>query len=156
MVRFQSDVLLPEVPTEKPPCQTETLMATTEMPREMSATDEVPQEMLLATAELPAKALPAVPSVVPPTEAGKDPCGDELPPCPGTSGTCPGKEPPMAVSVPPTSLWTPAEQPHRLVARGTCLIHNWQEEVMTHHCLGGPQGEMSLKTYPTTSHMLIP
>ncbi|XP_074426564.1 sperm-associated antigen 8 [Larus michahellis] len=133
VVRFQSDVLLPEVPTEKPPCQTETLMATTEMPREMSATDEVPQEMLLATAELPAKALPAVPSVVPPTEAGKDPCGDELPPCPGTLGTCPGKEPPMAVSVPPTSLWTPAEQPHRLVPRGTCLIHNWQEERATNH-----------------------
>ncbi|NXW39224.1 SPAG8 protein, partial [Phaetusa simplex] len=27
----------------------------------------------------------------------------------------------------------PAEQPHRLVPRGTCLIHNWQEERATNH-----------------------
>lgn len=102
--------------------------------------DEVPQETLSATAELHAEALPAIPSVVPPTEAGKDPRGVKLLPCPGKWGTCPGEVPPMAVPVLPAPLQMPAEQPHQLVPRGTCLIHNWQEEVTPHHHLGGGGG----------------
>ncbi|XP_014807945.1 PREDICTED: sperm-associated antigen 8 [Calidris pugnax] len=130
---FRNDVVLPEVLVEKPPCQRETLTATTELPLEMSAMDAVPQEVPLATAELPTEVLPAVPSVVPPAEAGKDPGGIELPPCAGKSGTCPGEEPPMAVPVLPASLETTVEQPLRSVPRGTCLMHNWQEERATNH-----------------------
>ncbi|KAM6227848.1 uncharacterized protein M6G45_017546 [Spheniscus humboldti] len=130
VVGVRSDVLLPEVPMEKSPCHRETLTAVTEMPREMSASAEVPQETLSAMAELPDGALPAAPSTVPP-EAGKDPCGVELPPCPGKWRTCPGEVPPIALPVLPASLQTPAEQPGGLVPRGSCLIHNWQEEGVT-------------------------
>ncbi|XP_074875597.1 sperm-associated antigen 8 isoform X2 [Buteo buteo] len=133
VVGLQRDVLLPEVPTAKPPCHRETLMTVTEMPQQMSATAEVPQEMVSAMAELSAEALPAVPSVVPAAEAGKDPCGVELPPCPGKWGTCPTEVPLIAVPVLPTSLQPPAEQPSREVPRGSCLIHNWQEERATNH-----------------------
>ncbi|KAM6036796.1 sperm-associated antigen 8 isoform 2-T2 [Theristicus caerulescens] len=41
--------------------------------------------------------------------------------------------PPIAVPVLPASLQMPAEQPSRLVPRGRCLIHNWQEERATNH-----------------------
>ncbi|XP_049651750.1 sperm-associated antigen 8 [Accipiter gentilis] len=115
----------------KPPYHRETLMTMTEMPQEMSATAEVPQEMVSAMAELSAEALPAVPSVVPAAEAGKDPCGVELPPCPGKWGTCPTEVPLIAVPVLPTSLQPPVEQPSRVVPRGSCLIRNWQEELVS-------------------------
>ncbi|NXF41780.1 SPAG8 protein, partial [Nyctibius bracteatus] len=35
----------------------------------------------------------------------------------------------------------PAEQPSRLVPRGTCLIHNWQEERATNHLDSVPEQE---------------
>ncbi|KAM9509892.1 sperm-associated antigen 8 isoform 1-T1 [Guaruba guarouba] len=100
----QSDVLLPEVPMEKPPCDT-----------------------LTATTEAPAEALPAVPSTVPPAEADTDLGAVELPPCQGGYGTSACEMPSTVV------LQTPAEQPPRLVPRGRCLIHNWQEERATNH-----------------------
>ncbi|XP_074669079.1 sperm-associated antigen 8 isoform X1 [Strix aluco] len=130
---FRSNILLPEVLREKLPCHRETLTATTEVPQEMSATAEVPQEMLSATAKLPAEVLTAMPSTVPPTEDGKDPCGVEQLPCPGKSGTCPSEVPPIVVPVLPASLQMPAEQHSRLVPRGSCLIHNWQEERAMNH-----------------------
>lgn len=148
VVGLQRGVLLPEVPTAKPPYHRETLMTMTEMPQEMSATAEVPQEMVSAMAELSAEALPAVPSVVPAAEAGKDPCGVELPPCPGKWGTCPTEVPLIAVPVLPTSLQPPVEQPSRVVPRGSCLIRNWQEEVTPHHRLGGQQGKCPSKPAP--------
>lgn len=148
VVGLQRDVLLPEVPTAKPPCHRETLMTVTEMPQEVSATAEVPQEMVSAMAELSAEALPAVPSVVPAAEAGKDPCGVELLPCRGKWGTCPTEVPLIAVPVLPTSLQLPAEQPSREVPRGSCLIHNWQEEVTPHHRLGDQQGRCPSKPAP--------
>lgn len=125
----QSDVLLPEVPTEKPPWDT-----------------------LTATAEMPAEALPAVPSTVPPAEADTDLCAVALPPCPGSYEA-------SACQVPSTVvLQMPAEQPPRLVPRGRCLIHNWQEEVTPHH--GEPWGEMSLQNsphrIPHADHMKLP
>ncbi|KAM7074306.1 sperm-associated antigen 8-like [Ciconia maguari] len=107
--------------------------ATAEVPQEMSATAEVPQEMLSAAAELPAEVLPAVPSVVPLAEAGKDPGGVKLLPCPAKRGTCPGEVPSIVVPVLPAPLQTLAEQPRWLVPRGSCLIHNWQEERATNH-----------------------
>lgn len=126
-------------------CASDTRMATTEAPQEVSATAEVPQEMLSDTSQLPAEALPALPSTVPPTEAGKDPCEVELPPCPEK---CPSEVPPTATPMLPTSLQTPAKQPSRLVPRGSCLIHNWQEEVTPHHRLGGHKGKCPSKPAP--------
>uniref|UniRef100_A0A8C4U4C6 Sperm-associated antigen 8 n=1 Tax=Falco tinnunculus TaxID=100819 RepID=A0A8C4U4C6_FALTI len=122
-VRAQSHVLLPEVPMEKPQCHRETPMATA----------EVPQGMLWATAELPAMALPAVPSAVTPAEAGKDPSEVELPPCHGKQGTRPGKVSPTVGLVLPPFLQMPAGQPSQLVSRGSCLTHNWQKEKATNH-----------------------
>ncbi|XP_037230069.1 sperm-associated antigen 8 [Falco rusticolus] len=122
-VRAQSHVLLPEVPMEKPQCHRETPMVTA----------EVPQGMLWAPAELPAMALPAVPSAVTPAEAGKDASGAELPPCHGKQGTRPGKVSPIVGLVLPPFLQMPAGQPSQLVSRGSCLIRNWQEEKATNH-----------------------
>ncbi|XP_075596550.1 sperm-associated antigen 8 [Balearica regulorum gibbericeps] len=133
MVAVHSDVLLPEVPTEKPLCHRETPAAGAKTPQEMSAMEQMPQEMPSATAEVPAEALPAMPSTVPPTEAGKDPCGVELPPCPGKWATRPSEVPPMTVPALPTSLQMPVEQPSRLVPQGSCLIHNWKEERAMNH-----------------------
>lgn len=122
MAGIQNDVLLPAVPMEKPQCHREILMATTKMPQEMSASDE-----------LPAKVLPAVPSTVPPAEAEKDSCGIELP---------------IVVPVLPTSLKTSAEQPSQSVLPGSCLIHNCQKEVSSHHHLGGYKGKYPSKPVP--------
>ncbi|XP_074787600.1 sperm-associated antigen 8 [Athene noctua] len=130
---FRSNILLSEVLREKLQCHRETLTATTEIPQEMSATAEELQEMLLATAKLPAEAPAAMPSVVPPTEVGSHPCGVEQLPCPGKWGTCPSEVPPIMMPVLPASLQSPAEKPSRLVPRGSCLIHNWQEERATNH-----------------------
>ncbi|XP_061333152.1 sperm-associated antigen 8 [Pezoporus flaviventris] len=95
----QSNVLLPEVPREKAPC--DALTAMTE--------------------------LPAVPATVTPTETDTELCAAELPPCPGSYGA-------SACEVPSTVvLQMPARQPPRLVPRGRCLIHNWQEERATNH-----------------------
>ncbi|XP_062489880.1 sperm-associated antigen 8 [Pezoporus occidentalis] len=100
----QSHVLLPEVPMEKAPC-----------------------DALTAMTELPAEALPAVPGTVTPTETDTELCAAELPPCPGSCGA-------SACEVPSTVvLQMPARQPPRLVPRGRCLIHNWQEERATNH-----------------------
>ncbi|XP_075267677.1 uncharacterized protein LOC142358914 [Opisthocomus hoazin] len=101
------------VPTERPPCHGETPAAGTEMPPVMSAMEDLAQETPSPTAEPPA---------VPSAEDGKDPCG------PGKPGTCPGEVTPVMVPVQPASLQTPAEQPGRLVPRGSCLIHSWQDE----------------------------
>lgn len=138
MIRFQSDVLLPEVPMEKSPCHRETL----------TATAEVPQEMLLATENPPTEILPALPSMVPSAEAGKDPCRVELLPCPEKLGTCPSKVPPIMVPVLPTTPQMPAEQPRRLVSRGSCLIHNWQEEVSLHYHHRGHKGKCPSRPAP--------
>uniref|UniRef100_A0A8B9EX28 Sperm-associated antigen 8 n=1 Tax=Amazona collaria TaxID=241587 RepID=A0A8B9EX28_9PSIT len=150
----QSDVLLPEGPMEKPPCDT-----------------------LTATTEAPAEALPAVPSTVPPAEADTDLHAVELPPCPGSYGT-PACEVPSTVV-----LQMPAEQPPRLVPRGRCLIHNWQEERATnhldivqgkeqgsegfiyrhghprllyHHHLPGPNNSTTMDTYRPPHSVLMP
>ncbi|XP_061218008.1 sperm-associated antigen 8 isoform X2 [Neopsephotus bourkii] len=100
----QSNVLLPAVPMEEPPC-----------------------DALIATTELPAEALPAVSSTVPPTEADTDLHAAELPPCTGSYGASASEVPSTVV------LQMPAEQPPRLGPRGRCLIHNWQEERATNH-----------------------
>ncbi|XP_071586638.1 uncharacterized protein [Heliangelus exortis] len=122
-VRFQSDVLPSEMPPETSLCHSETPMAVTEMPQEVSTTAEVPQEMLSAPAELPTEALPVVPSAVPPVEAGKDPCEGELPPSPEKAEIRPCEVRCLEVLV----------QPRKTVPRGSCLIHNWQEERATNH-----------------------
>uniref|UniRef100_A0A8C0FKZ1 SPAG8 protein n=1 Tax=Bubo bubo TaxID=30461 RepID=A0A8C0FKZ1_BUBBB len=153
---FRSNILLPEVLREKLLCHRETLTATTEIPR-MSATAKVSQEMLSATAKLPAEALTAMPSVVPPTEDGKDPCGVKQPLCPGKWGTCPSEVPPIVVPVLPASLQTPAEQGSRLAPRGSCLIHNWQEERATNHLDSMPGWEPGSEgfTYRHGHHGLL-
>ena len=127
VARAHGDILLPRVPTERPPCHGETPAAGTEMPPVMSAMEDLAQETPSPTAEPPA---------VPSAEDGKDPCG------PGKPGTCPGEVTPVMVPVQPASLQTPAEQPGRLVPRGSCLIHSWQDEVTT----GWGPSEMPLET----------
>ncbi|NXY80269.1 SPAG8 protein, partial [Glareola pratincola] len=51
----------------------------------------------------------------------------------------------------------PAEQPCRLAARGTCLIHNWQEERATNHLDTVPGQQLGSEgfTHPHGHHGLL-
>ncbi|XP_053910798.1 sperm-associated antigen 8 [Cuculus canorus] len=95
-------------------------------------------------AELPPKATPAV---LPLAQAGKEPYGIKLSPCPGIPGTCPSDVPPTAVPAVPASPQTPVENPRQTLRRGRCLIHNWQEERATNHLDYVPGQELGNESY---------
>ncbi|XP_074852017.1 sperm-associated antigen 8 isoform X2 [Carettochelys insculpta] len=64
------------------------------------------------------------------SEAEMEPCLVELPPCHEEPGASLGELPPCMVKRLPRTAEMPEEQ-LRLVSRGTCLVHNWQEERAT-------------------------
>ncbi|KAJ7417770.1 hypothetical protein WISP_62992 [Willisornis vidua] len=135
MGKVQADVLLPKVPMEKLPCHREPLTATAKMLQEMSDIAKMPQEM---TTELPAEALPPVPSPVPAPEMGQDPSEIKLPPWLGKWGTCPDKVP-----VEPPSMPMPAEQPSQPVPRRSRRICSWLGEKVVDPLNSGLGQELS-------------
>uniref|UniRef100_A0A8C3FBW6 Sperm-associated antigen 8 n=1 Tax=Chrysemys picta bellii TaxID=8478 RepID=A0A8C3FBW6_CHRPI len=81
------------------------------------------------------------PGEMPPSNAEMEPCLVEMPPCHGEPGGSLGELLPCVVEMLPSKAEMPEEQP-RLVSRGKCLVHNWQEERATNELDQVPSPEL--------------